>query len=218
MKVKYLGHSAFLITSASGTRIVLDPYQPGSFDNALKYGSFGEPADIVLMSHEHADHGYAGFVTGRPMIIRGSGSYVSEGIQFNGVSTFHDTSGGSERGKNTVFRFVVDRVSICHLGDLGHVLTSEQAAEVGAVDVLLAPVGGFFTIGPQEAAKVADQLAAKIVIPMHFKTPKIDFPIAEVDEFLRGKPNVRRLDSSEVEITAETLPAERQIIVLKPAL
>jgi L-ascorbate metabolism protein UlaG (beta-lactamase superfamily) len=218
MKIKWLGHSSFLVTSGSGFRIVLDPYQPGGFDGAIRYGNFGEPADVVVMSHEHADHNFAGFVSGQPLVIKGSGDYVADGIEFNGVSTFHDKSGGSERGRNTVFQFVVDGISVCHLGDLGHVLTNDQASEIGKVDVLLAPVGGYFTIGPDEAWKVADQLAAKIVIPMHFKTEKVDFPIGPVDDFIKAKPNVRRLDVSEIELRPEDLPSEREIIVLRPAL
>jgi L-ascorbate metabolism protein UlaG (beta-lactamase superfamily) len=142
---------------------------------------------------------------------------VACGIEFRGVETAHDTVGGTERGKNVVFTFTVDDVKICHCGDLGHVLTEDQAAEIGAVDVLLPPVGGYFTIGPNEASKVADQLSAKIVIPMHYKTNKVDFPITFVDDFLKGKQNVKRLNSSEVEIKAGQLPQEREIVVLEHA-
>lgn len=218
MKIKWLGHSAFLITSKSGTRVVIDPYEPGGYGGGLAYGDFGESADVVLISHEHADHGYTPFVKGSPIVIRGAGEFKAAGIVFEGIATFHDTSGGAERGKNTVYSFTVDGVRVCHLGDLGHVLTSEQAVVIGAVDVLLAPVGGHFTIGPEEAAKVTDQLAARVVIPMHYKTEKVDFPIGPVEDFLKGKADVRRLDVSEIEITPESLPKETQIIVLKHAL
>jgi len=218
MRVKWLGHSAFLITSEAGVRIVTDPYEPGAFGGAIGHRNFGEPADVVLMSHEHSDHGYAGFVTGQPIVLRGAGEYKAAGILFNGVATFHDSAGGAQRGSNTVFRFTVDDVRVCHLGDLGHVLTAEQAAAVGAVDVLLVPVGGNFTIGPEEADKVADQLAAEIVIPMHFKTDKVNLAIGSVEDFLRGKANVRRLEGSEIELSSSSIPAERQIVVLKPAL
>jgi L-ascorbate metabolism protein UlaG (beta-lactamase superfamily) len=107
---------------------------------------------------------------------------------------------------------------MCHLGDLGHVLNPDQAAEIGVVDVLLTPIGGYYTIDPEEAWEVADQLAAKIVIPMHFKTESADLPIAEVDEFLKNKPNIRQLNSSVLELRKEDVPEERQIIVLKHAL
>lgn len=218
MQIKWLGHSAFLMTSSAGVRIVTDPYEPGGYNGAISHGAFGEPVDVLLMSHEHPDHGYAGFVTGSPIVIRGAGDFKAADVEFKGLATFHDASGGRERGKNTVFTFIVDGVKTCHLGDLGHVLTSEQAAEIGAVDVLLAPIGGFFTIGAKEAWKVAEQLAAKIVIPMHYKTDKVAFPIAPVDEFIKDKPNVQRMDTSEIEVTPESLPRDRQIIVLQYAL
>ncbi len=218
MKIQWLGHSSFLIVSDSGTRIVTDPYQPGAYDGAVKHGAFNQPADIVTVSHEHADHFYPAMVAGNPIIIKGAGRFIADGIEFVGTATAHDVSGGGERGKNTVFSSTVDGVRICHLGDLGHVLNSDQAAEIGAVDVLIAPVGGFFTIGPGEAWEVADQLAAKIVIPMHFKTPKVDFPIAGVEEFLAGKENVKRTGRSVVEIHSENIPEKREIIVLDPAL
>jgi L-ascorbate metabolism protein UlaG (beta-lactamase superfamily) len=207
-----------MITSDAGTRIVTDPYEPGGYDGALKYGPLREPADIVTISHEHSDHAYHEMVPGKPIIIRGAGMFVVEGIEFVGVQTAHDTSGGEERGKNVAFTFIVDGVKIAHLGDLGHVLTPEHCAQIGAVDVLLTPVGGFYTIGPDEAWKVADQLAAKVVIPMHYKTDKVAFPIVGVDEFLKGKTNVRFAHSSTVEIRKEHLPAVRQIVVLDHAL
>jgi L-ascorbate metabolism protein UlaG (beta-lactamase superfamily) len=218
MKLKWLGHSCFLITAENGIKVLTDPYESGGFGGALRYGTVNEKVDIVTSSHEHADHGHLKDLPGVPVIIRSAGRFVAEGIAFDGVNAFHDTTQGAERGRIVIFKFVVDGVAICHLGDLGHVLTADQAAEIGAVDVLLLPVGGYYTIGPEEAWKVAGQLAAKIVIPMHFKTPKVDFPIAPVDDFLRDKPNVKRPGVSEVEIKKVGLPAEREIIVLEPAL
>ncbi|MEN6519641.1 MAG: MBL fold metallo-hydrolase [Armatimonadota bacterium] len=218
MKIQWLGHSAFLITSDAGVRIVTDPYQPGSFNGGLRYAPLNKPVDVVTISHDHADHNYVHMVAGKPIVIKVAGMYMASGIEFNGVQTMHDTSSGSERGRNTVFTFTVDDIKICHMGDLGHVLSSDQAAEIGAVDVLLVPVGGYYTIGPKEAHQVANQLAAKIVIPMHYKTEKVDFPIVGVDEFVKGMPNVTRLDSSILEIRKEDVPEERRIIVLKHAL
>jgi L-ascorbate metabolism protein UlaG (beta-lactamase superfamily) len=218
MKIEWLGHASFLITSESGVKILTDPYEPGGYNGAIMYGALKEPVDVVTVSHEHADHGYYQMAEGNPMILKGPGEFIACGIEFDGVPTAHDTSDGSERGKNTVFTFTVDGIKMCHLGDLGHVLNGDQAAEVGAVDVLLAPVGGYFTIGPEEAWKVADQLAAKIVIPMHYKTEKVTFKIAGVEDFLKDKSNVKRLNSSTLELRKDNLPAEREIVVLKHAL
>lgn len=195
-----------------------DAYDPGAYSGSFRYGPIKEPVDVLTASHEHPDHFSPKSVPGHPIIIKGPGLFIANGIEFRGTSTLHDAVGGEERGRNVVFTFTVDGIKICHLGDLGHVLTPEQAVEIGAVDVLLAPVGGYFTIDADEAWQVAAQLAAKIVIPMHFKTEKVDFPIAGVEEFIKDKPNVRILDASTVEIKKDQLPREREIILLRHAL
>jgi L-ascorbate metabolism protein UlaG (beta-lactamase superfamily) len=213
MKIKYLAHAAFLITSESGVRIITDPYatSPG-----LKYGAIQETADIVTVSHEHGDHNNVSAVRGNPKAVRTSTEV--RGIQFRAIPTAHDNSGGSQRGKNTIFCFEVDGVNICHAGDLGHTLTNEQVKAIGSVDVLMIPVGGYFTVDAKTATRVCDQLKTKVVIPMHYKTDKLDFPITAIDEFLKGKDNVTIASGSEIELKAGALPAGMQIMVLKPSL
>ncbi|MGD1120196.1 MAG: MBL fold metallo-hydrolase [Dehalococcoidales bacterium] len=213
MKIKYLAHSAFLITADNGTKIVTDPYTPGM---GMKYGAIKETADIVTASHGHGDHNNVTAVKGNPQIVKTSGEV--KGIKIKVVPAAHDDKNGSQRGANTVFCFEVDGVSVCHLGDLGHVLTAEQVKAIGKVDVLMVPVGGFFTIDAATAGKVCDQLKPKVILPMHYKTEKADFPIAGVDDFLKGKNNVTRSNDSEIEPKAGKLPAAAQIVVLKPAL
>ena len=213
MKIKWLGHSSFLITSDAGTKIITDPY---GTDDRLLYGEIKESADIVTMSHDHRDHGNVAAVGGNPEVVRGTTE--AKGIKFKGISTHHDDTGGSKRGSNTILCFDVDGVKVCHVGDLGHPLSQEQLNELGKIDVLLIPVGGNFTIDATAASKLCDQLKPGVIIPMHFKNVKCNFPIAEVDEFLKGKSNVTRLDASEVEFQAGKLPANTQITVLKPAL
>jgi L-ascorbate metabolism protein UlaG (beta-lactamase superfamily) len=213
MKIKYLAHAAFLITSDAGVRIVTDPYttSPG-----LKHGAIQETADIVTVSHEHGDHNNVSAVRGNPKVLRSSGEV--KGIKIRAIPVAHDDKGGSQRGPNTIFCFEVDGLNICHCGDLGHALTDEQARAIGKVDVLMLPVGGFFTIDAKTAARVGEQLKPRIIIPMHFKTEKMDFPIAGVDEFIKGKSNITRSNSSEIELKIGTLPASTQIIVLKQSL
>ena len=215
MKVKWLGHACFLITSRHGLRVITDPYAVGG---GINYSPIRETADVVLVSHDHGDHNNVSAVQGKPEVIKGSGKKTVKGIQFKGISTSHDTSHGQERGLNTVFCFTVDHMKLCHLGDLGHVLSSAQVTEIGDVDILFAPVGGFFTIDSSVASQVSDQLKPRITIPMHFKTPKCTYPIATVEEFLRGKENVRRIVDSEAEFDRENLPAAREILLLQPAL
>ena len=215
MKIKWLGHACFLITSEDGTKIIIDPYTVGQ---GINYSPIEESADVVLVSHGHADHSNVSAVRGKPEVVRGNGIKTARDIQFRGVATYHDASQGKERGTNTIFCFGLDDIKICHLGDLGHVLSPEQVDEIGAVDILLVPVGGFFTIDADEASRVCQQLAPKVVIPMHFKTPKCDYPIAGVDDFLKDKKGIRKADSSEIEFKVGELPAMTEIIVLKPFL
>jgi L-ascorbate metabolism protein UlaG (beta-lactamase superfamily) len=213
MKVKWLGHASFLITSDSGTKIITDPYTAGG---GLRYGEIKESADIVTVSHEHFDHNNVAAVGGNPKVVKGNAE--AKGIKFKGVATYHDASGGKERGNNTIICFEIDGVKICHLGDLGHPLGDKEIAGIGKVDVLLAPVGGFFTIDAKVASDVCNKINPKVIIPMHFKNDRLDFPISGVDDFLQGKKGVTRSSSSEAEFKVGKLPATCQIVVLKPAL
>ena len=213
MKIKWLGHAAFLITSESGIRIITDPYETS---DGLKYGGIKEAADIVTISHDHGDHNNAAAVQGNPQVVRETTE--AKGISIKGIRTSHDASGGSERGSNTIFCFEVDRLKVCHLGDLGHLLTDNQVVEVGKVHVLLIPVGGFFTIDAKTATQVAEQVRALTIIPMHYKNDKCVFPIGGVEEFLANKTNVTQVDGSEVEFKMGEIQSEPRIMVLKPAL
>lgn len=215
MKIKWLGHAAFVITSDNGTRIITDPYTP---QGGLSYGRINEPAHIVTTTHGHFDHDNVSAVAGKPEVIRGAVSREIRGIKIRGVAAFHDTSRGRQRGEITIFTMVVDGISVCHLGDIGHPLTREQIGEIGKVDVLLIPVGGYYTVEPPVATQICSDLSPRVTIPMHYKTAKADLPIAGVEDFLRGKTNVRRLAVSEVEFKREALPETAEIVVLVPAL
>ena len=213
MKIKWLGHACFLITSDSGLKIITDPYETGG---DLSYGQIKESADIVTVSHDHADHNNVAAVQGNPKVVRGAASI--KGIEFKGIPTYHDETGGRQRGRNTILCFELDGMRLCHLGDLGHQLSDSQVDELGTVDILLIPVGGFYTIDAKVASQLCDRLKPKVVIPMHYKTAKCAYPITGVEEFLKGKKEVRRLDASEVEFKPGELPATTQIVVLNPAL
>lgn len=216
MKVKWLGHATFLITSDEGTKIITDPYQPGMF--GLDYGKIEEAADIVVVSHDHSDHNYVKGVPGNPQVVKGSGSHKVKGIEFKGIPSYHDDSRGSERGENAMFCFTVNGVRICHVGDLGHTLSDRQVADIGEVDVLLIPVAGTYTLDAAAANKVVDQIKPRVIIPMHFKTDRCPtFPVTDVEPFLKSKTNVKRMDTPEVELQKEQFPTARETIVLKHA-
>jgi L-ascorbate metabolism protein UlaG (beta-lactamase superfamily) len=217
MKLMWLGHSCFLISGDTGIRIITDPYESGGFSGGLGYKPVREPADIVLVSHEHSDHNYVKDIPGAPEIVRKTGRHEIKGVEIDGILTCHDKTSGRQRGLNTVFCLNVDDVRVCHLGDLGHELSAKEIAAIGRVDVLMIPVGGYFTIDAAEATRVAAALKPRIIFPMHYKTPVLDFPITGVEDFLKGKPHVKRLDACEVEITKENLPQETEVWVLKHA-
>jgi L-ascorbate metabolism protein UlaG (beta-lactamase superfamily) len=215
MKIKYLAHASFLITSQDNTRIITDPYTVGQ---GISYGAINEPADIVTVTHSHGDHSNSKSVKGNPVIIQEPGAQTVKGIKIKGTPVFHDEAQGSKRGKNTMFCFEIDGMNLCHVGDLGHQLSPSQISEIGKVDILLIPVGGFFTIDSSGASAVVKSIQPRVVIPMHYKTPKAEYPIAPVDDFLKDKKNVKRSVSSEAEFTRATLPKDTEILVLSPAL
>jgi L-ascorbate metabolism protein UlaG (beta-lactamase superfamily) len=215
LKLKWIGHACFLIQASDGTVILTDP-----FDESVPYPFPEQEVHIVTVSHDHFDHSAVDRVRGNPEVVRGLGQHSVRGISFWGVPSFHDQKGGRDRGRNVIFRFQVDGITLAHFGDLGHVLNAEQQKPLAEVEVALLPVGGHFTIGPHEAWEVVRMLPnLRVVIPMHVKTELIkDWPIAPVDDFLAEvKIPVRKLETSEVELKPETLPKEKEVWVLSHA-
>ena len=217
MKIKWYGHAAFMITSDQGVRIITDPYESGAFGGALSYRKIPDEADVVTVSHDHADH-YTSPLKGKPQIINKEGKFTEKGIEFLGIHTFHDPSKGKERGKNLLFCFTIDGIKVCHCGDLGHRLSKDELRQIGKVDLILIPVGGFYTLEPPDAIKVCQDINPGLIIPMHYKTEKCNFPIVGVEEFLKGWKEIRRMTSSETELEAKKLPSKTEVIVLQHAL
>ncbi|KQC15566.1 MAG: MBL fold metallo-hydrolase, partial [Methanosaeta sp. SDB] len=168
MKITWLGHSCFKIESDGGKVVVTDP-----FDESVNYPPPRIRADVVVVSHDHHDHNNVKALKGDPAVVRGPGKKTAEGIEFEGIASYHDEREGKLRGKNTIFCFEMDEIRVCHLGDLGHQLGEKEAAALGDVDVLMIPVGGTFTLDGEGAKKVAGQIKPRIVIPMHFKTAAV---------------------------------------------
>ena len=206
LRVQWLGHACFLITSSDGTRVLTDP-----FDESVGYPVPAVEADAVSTSHSHFDHNSVSVVKGSPEVVKDAGESTAAGISFLGVPSYHDDAGGGKRGKNVIFVWEMDGMRLAHLGDLGHILTDDQVAKIGRVDILLIPVGGFFTIDARQATKVVEQLSPRLVFPMHYKTDTINFPIAGVDEFLAGKENVKKVNENFVVV--KELPEKTKIIV-----
>ncbi len=221
MKIKWLGHSCFLITADSGATLVTDPYDTRAYPGRLLYRPLDDPpglaADVVTVSHHHSDHGNAEALSGMPEIVMTPAAREAAGFSIRGVEVFHDVERGARRGDVISFVIGVDGLSVCHLGDLGHVLEAEQVEAIGDIDVLLIPVGGNFTIDAAAATRVWQQLSPPVTIPMHFRNDKCLFKIEGVEGFIAGKPGVERPGVSEIILKKENLPVSPKIIVLEHA-
>lgn len=209
MKIKWLGHSCFKITSSKGIRMLTDP-----FDDNVGYKIPSVEADIVTTSHSHYDHNFVDCVMGSFEVLNKVGNFYVKDIPILGVPTYHDNEAGAKRGDNIIYVFEVDGIRVCHLGDLGHILNQEQVAMLGKIDVLMIPVGGNYTINAEEAILVVEALKPKIVIPMHYKTPVIKFDIATVDEFIDKMGSVERVQTQVLEINLDTLKNEEPKLYL----
>ena len=166
MEIIWLGHSFFRIR-ARGATVITDPCPPST-----GYTTGKPTADIVTLSHAHDDHTFLKTVAGKPTVIDGAGEYEISGAFVTAIPTYHDEEKGGERGQNLVFLIEMEGVKICHLGDLGHTPTADQAEDMTGADVLMIPVGGGSTIDGAKAAEIVPMLDARIVIPMHYKTPR----------------------------------------------
>jgi len=216
MKITYFGHAFFLLDGDEGPTIAIDPY-----DESIGYPMPSVTADYILASHEHFDHAHLAAVGGKPPALVGAalrgrhelGRAIVEGFP----SRHYDDPSGAARGENTVMVVELDGLRVCHLGDLGHVLDQQTAVKLGRIDLLMVPVGGFYTLDVPKVDPLVELLAPRVVIPMHYRTAAVTSPgilkIAGVDEFLRGKTNVARRPST-ITVAPSDLPAEREIWVM----
>lgn len=215
MEITFIGHACFKIKGKTAT-IVTDPYNP-------KKTGYKRPklqADIVLMSHEHDDHNYVSGVSDHSLVVTTAGEYETKGVYIEGIPTLHDDQSGAERGKNIMYQIHIDGLTVLHMGDLGHELSKETLEKLVAIDVLLIPVGGTYTIDAKTAIKVISSIEPGIVIPMHYQTKKVtelSKELASVDKFLdeMGVEKITEIDKLKVSGKSE-IPEETQVIVLKP--
>jgi len=220
-RLTWYGQSCFLLETAAGTRVLIDPI-PKNIGYALPAGL---RADLVAISHEHPDHANLSMVTGKPHVIHGltadkkGWAHVDErfrDVAIRSVGVYHDDRRGALRGLDTVFIFEVGGLRIAHLGDLGHTLDDDQLEAIGSVDVLLVPVGGGSTIDAYQATRVVDQLHPRLmVVPMHYKTDvSTAKDLAPLDAFLERKANVRREAGPTVVLTSVKARPATEIVVL----
>lgn len=208
MEITWLGHACFRIKGKNAT-IITDPFSP---DLGYTLGKLS--ADVVTVSHQHPGHCYVPGIEGEPMLVSGPGEYEISGILIIGIDTYHDSEKGAVRGKNTVYTMDIDEVSICHLGDLGHMLTADQIEELGNVNVLLLPVGGMSTINAPIAAQLVRQIEPQVIIPMHYKTPLVTRELEPVDRFLKEMGVTQIEPKPKLSVTRSNLPISTQIFLL----
>lgn len=208
MEIVWLGHSCFRIRGREAT-IVTDP-----FDRTLGYPVKKLTANIVTVSHPHPQHSFLEDVAGSPKVISRPGEYEIANVFINGIATFHDADGGEHRGKNTVYLVQIEEVSICHLGDLGHVPTAEQIEQMSDTDILMVPVGGGATIGAAAAVEIISLLQPKLVIPMHFKTEVVKMDLEPLEHFLKEMGLKEVVTQPKLNVSKSGLPADTSVVVL----
>ena len=212
MKIEYLGHSCFKLTESTGTSIVCDPYS-----EEVGFHMPAISADAVTVSHGHYDHNAIEKVGGNPKIIDKESSIELSGVEINSVKSFHDGNRGKKRGENIIFKFRMDGIDVCHLGDLGEDCSSDLIETVLPVNVLLIPVGGNYTLDAEMAKEYVDRIMPDIVIPMHYRTKDCKLDIDKVDEFLNlfDGECIEETEGNSVELSRSDLGGETKIIVLR---
>lgn len=217
MQIIWHGQSCFQIASSQGknsqVNIIIDP-----FDETIGLRVPKLEADILLITHSHHDHNNVKAVLGSPVLISGPGEYEIKEVFVQGISAFHDSSSGKERGQNTIYTIEAEGIRLCHLGDFGQKeLTSEQIEKIGEVNILMVPIGGIYTISAKEAARIMSQIEPSIIIPMHYQIPKLKLKLDELDKFLKimGIKKIEPLAKLSIK-KKDISPEEAKIIILKP--
>jgi L-ascorbate metabolism protein UlaG (beta-lactamase superfamily) len=222
MRVEWYGQSAFHLSTPEAS-VFIDPFGDLSAAMAGRSIQFDYPAiegvraDLLLVTHEHADHNGVEAIGGDPAVLRSTAGRLQSPLgEVVAVASEHDEQAGTARGPNTIFVFDLGGTRVCHFGDFGQSeLRPEQAEAIGAgLDLLILPVGGGPTIGAEGAAAIVQRLAPRWVVPMHYRTPRIGF-LETADAFLERYPDAHRCDGPAFQ-TGE-LPAAESPLVVVPA-
>jgi L-ascorbate metabolism protein UlaG (beta-lactamase superfamily) len=218
MRIQWLGQSAFRLATDDAT-VVIDPMGDVAALAArgglkLEYPPIeGIRADLVLVTHEHADHNGVDRIEGDPVVVRSTaGRFDSPAGEVIAIASEHDDVAGTKRGPNTIFVFELGGVRVAHFGDFGQrALRDEQAAAIGALDLLLVPIGGGPTLDAEQAAQVVERLRPRWIVPMHYRTHRVDW-LEPPDAFLERMANVVRLPTTEFDTTK--LPGDAPLTIV----
>jgi len=220
MQVEWYGQSAFRM-SAGGQTVFIDPFGDVSLlaSRGLEFNYpaiEGVDADLLLVTHEHRDHNGVDVIGGDPTVLRSTAGKLESPLgEVVAVASEHDEEAGTARGPNTIFVFSLDGVRVAHFGDFGQSsLRDAQAAAIGQVDLVFLPVGDGPTIGTEQAAEIAERLGAKWIVPMHYRTERVNF-LEPVDAFVERMANVERVASPRFD--TEDLPDAKPLAVVPTA-
>lgn len=181
MNLQWLGHSCFRLVESTGTVIITDPYDKSLVGYELPRFN----ADVVTSSHNHEDHNNLKGVDGSPMYINRAGFFDIMGVQITSIPSYHDNIQGKKRGQNLIFKFRLDGIDVCHMGDIGEDCSAIITDKILPVNILLIPIGGLYTINPEQAKEYISILMPEIVIPMHYKTSDSLNNIEKLDAFTK---------------------------------
>ena len=213
MKIQYLGHSSFKLTESTGISVVTDPY-----DDSVGYHMPETDADAVTVSHHHYDHDVISKVKGNPVVLdKETGYILKDSVEISSIMSFHDDCRGKKRGENIIFKFRMDGLDVCHLGDLGEDCSSDLIEMILPVNVLMIPVGGNYTIDAKMAKEYVDRIMPDIVIPMHYRAKGCKLDIDKVDDFIDefdGENVVIAETGDEIEISRDDLDGEQTTIIV----
>ena len=209
MDITWLGHACFRLRS-NDLVVLTDPYP-----QSLGLRPETRPATVVTVSNTHPNHSNWEEVPGEPKVFSGPGEYEFSGISVRGVMTplAPETPGES---RNVAYSIEIDDVNICHLGDISLPLATRQVDELEPVDVLLVPTGGGCTLDLDQVLQIMQDLAPKIVIPMHHSIPGAEVGLQGVDAFLNRMGLSEVQPQPRVVATSSNMPADMRIVLLSP--
>ncbi|MCE1247804.1 MAG: MBL fold metallo-hydrolase [Firmicutes bacterium] len=214
MNIKYIAHSCFLLTTETGNRILLDP-----FDD---FEGFSKPvinAETAVVSHNHGDHAAYSLVSGSCEVISGSGKHFSSGVNFEAFPALHGSPDRTWNGEVNCYKFETDGIKYLHLSDMGEPFDDETIKKIGPIDLLFVPIGSYYTLCPARAYELSVKIGAKVTIPMHFYIPGQDrekYPLKSLEDFISGKRNVKHIRTGETDLTLENLPKTPEIWAMTP--
>lgn len=209
IEITWMGHAMFMIQDSKGTKIITDPYSAKT-----GYRPPEVSADIVTVSHRHYDHDNINVVGGNPQIVESPGKVDVKGITIEGIPSYHDEVKGQERGRNTIFKFYINGLTVVHMGDFGQPITGDQVDALKGSDILLIPIGGTYTIDANQATEIIKYVGPKIAIPMHYKTEDTVINIAPIDPFISQVQNVRE-KQSHATVSKSSLPDETEVWIME---